>query len=87
MIEAQADALPKRRGRPTSPDSKTNAERQTAFRKRHVLVDAGGSIPQTIERLAAQYGLTKDQVTRELLRFALCNKNWGRFGFPGVPGG
>lgn len=69
-------------GRPRKPDAKSNAERQRAYRKRHKSVDVGESITQTIKRFAKQFDLTEDQITRELIRFALCNKNWGQSGFP-----
>lgn len=76
----------KRVGRPVSGIAKTNAERQAAYRNRHVLVPAGEAIPQTIARLAKQFDLPESAVTRELLRFALCNRNWGKLGFPGLRG-
>lgn len=70
-------------GRPSSGKAKTGAQRQKAYRQRHAIVPAGDLIPATIKALADQFGLTIPQVTRELLRFALCNKNWKRDGFPG----
>jgi len=73
-------------GRPASGLAKSNKERQAAYRRRHAVVEVGGSIPATIKKLADQFDLTTQQVTRELLRFALCNKNWSSFGFPSARG-
>jgi len=69
-------------GRPRKPDAKSNAERQKAYRARHKSVDVGESMTATIKRFAKHFELTEDQVTRELIRFALCNKNWMQTGFP-----
>ncbi|MCL2875462.1 MAG: hypothetical protein FWF12_04030 [Betaproteobacteria bacterium] len=69
-------------GRSRKPDAKTNAQRQAAFRKRHQNVDAGETMTATIRRFAKDFDLTEGQVTRELLRFALCNRNWNQTGFP-----
>lgn len=71
-------------GRPVTGTALTNAQRQKLYRQRHITVPAGESIPATIDRLAAQFDLSKADVTRALLRFALCNRNWGLHGFPGV---
>lgn len=42
----------------------------------------GEQIAATIKRLADEFDLTQAEVTRELLRFALCNRNWQETGFP-----
>lgn len=70
-----------KRGRPCSPDSMSNAERQRRYRARHKSIDTGEKIAATISRFAKEFDLTEDQVTRELLRFALCNRNWNQTGF------
>lgn len=69
-------------GRPRKADAKTGAQRQAAYRKRHKSVDVGESMTATIKRFAKHFDLTEDQITRELIRFALCNKNWMQTGFP-----
>lgn len=69
-------------GRPRKADAKTNAERQRAYRTRHKSVDVGESMTATIKRFAKHFEMTEDQITRELIRFALCNKNWMQTGFP-----
>lgn len=74
--------IPKRRGRPVTGCAMTNAERQRKYRKSHKSVDAGETMSATITRLAKAFDLTESQVTRHLLRFALCNKNWMQSGFP-----
>lgn len=74
--------ITRRVGRPCSGKALSGAERQAKWRASRAIVPVGDSIPATIKRLAAQFNLTEAQVTRELLRFALCNKNWGRDGFP-----
>lgn len=69
-------------GRPRKPNSMSNAERQKSYRKRHKSVDVGESMTATIKRFSKLFDLTEDQITRELIRFALCNKNWAQTGFP-----
>lgn len=70
------------RGRPRKPDALSNAQRQKAFRQRHVVAETGETMNATIRRLAVQFDLPVAHVTRELLRFALCNRNWAQTGFP-----
>lgn len=70
------------RGRPVTGKAMTNAERQAKYRKSHVQVDTGERINTTINRLAAEFGLPKSYITKELIRFALCNRNWAQTGFP-----
>lgn len=72
---------PKKRGRPCREGALSNAERQRRFRAQRKNVLVGEKISATISRFAAEFDLTEDQVTRELLRFALCNRNWGKTGF------
>ena len=74
----------KRRGRRPTGKAKTGAQRQKEYRKRRALVPAGEAMPATIKRLADQFDLSSAQVTRELLRFALCNRDWSRLGFPSL---
>lgn len=69
-------------GRPRKSNAMSNAERQAAYRKRHKSVDVGESMTATISRFAKHFDLTEDQITRELIRFALCNNNWMQTGFP-----
>ena len=80
MLTPELPRIPKavKRGRPQSPDSMTNAERQRKYRSRHKSIDTGEKIAATIARFAREFDLTEDQVTRELLRFALCNRNWSQ---------
>lgn len=75
--------LPKatRRGRPPKPDALSNAERQRRYREQRKMVDTGPRIAATISSLAHEFALSEGQVTRELLRFALCNRNWKKTGF------
>lgn len=74
-----SDLLPKRaRGRPSTGAAKTNAERQAAYRAKA----ASDTINATIARLAHDFDMTRQEVTRELLRFALCNRKWEETGFP-----
>ncbi len=74
--------IPAKRGRPVTGRAMSGAERQRRFRKRHKTIETGERIGATIKRLAEQFELSELQVTRELLRFALCNRNWWRTGFP-----
>jgi len=69
-------------GRPRKPGALTNAEKQARFRKRHLIAETGETMNSTICRLAEQFDLPIAAVTRELLRFALCNRNWAQEGFP-----
>ena len=69
-------------GRPHSDTSMSNAERQKKYRKCHRAIKTGDQIATTITRLAQQFDMTEQEVTRELLRFALCNKNWTAQGIP-----
>lgn len=62
----------------------TNAERQAKYRMTHVRVFVGDQITATIRRLAADFDLDEVEVTRELLRFALCNNGWKLGGFPSL---
>lgn len=72
----------KRRGRPRSGNALTAAQRQARFRARHKFVDTGERIGATITKLAEQFDISELEVTRHLLRFALCNRNWKQTGFP-----
>lgn len=73
--------IPAKRGRPCTGKAMTAAERQRKYRKAHKNINAGEKITATIKRFAKEFDLTEDQVTRELLRFALCNRNWSQTGF------
>jgi len=71
---------PRKKGRPAGT-GKTNAERQAAFRARHVLVPLGEQMSATIRRYADDFDLTQGEVIKELIRFALTNNNWKDTGF------
>lgn len=71
-----------KRGRPCSGKALTNSERQARWREKRKTVDIGEKISATIKRFSREFDLTEDQITRELLRFALCNRNWSKTGFP-----
>lgn len=68
--------------KPKGEKPMTNAERQAAFRAKRVALEAGERMTATINGLAEQFDLTKDEVIQHLLRFALCNRNWKQTGFP-----
>lgn len=74
--------VPARRGRPPSGKALSNAQRQAKYRACHKSVDTGERMSATIERLADQFDLSVSYVTRELIKFALCNRNWAQTGFP-----
>lgn len=74
--------VPPKRGRPVTGRALSNADRQRRFRKCHKTIETGERIGATITRLAQEFDLSELEVTRELLRFALCNRNWSRTGFP-----
>lgn len=65
-----------------SPSALTNAQRQANFRKNHRSIYLGESITKTIKRYSVDFDLSEDQVVRELIRFALCNNDWDKNGFP-----
>lgn len=69
-------------GRPKKPDALSNAERQRRFRAKTKTVETGERMAATISRLAREFDLSESEVTRHLLRFALCNRNWAETGFP-----
>ena len=60
----------------------TNAERQANFRAKRIALEAGQRMTNTINELAKEFDLTRDEVIQHLLRFALCNRNWKQTGFP-----
>lgn len=70
-----------KRGRPVTGQALSNKERQWRWREKRSMVVTGDRISSTIKRFAKEFDLTEYQVTRELLRFALCNRNWARTGF------
>lgn len=76
--------VPVTRGRKPSGCALTGAQRQAKFRNARKLIETGEQIASTIRALADQFDLSESQVTRELLRFALCNKNWKQAGFPSL---
>lgn len=71
------------RGRkPKGERPMTNAERQKEFRERRIAIESGNRMATTINDLATEFDISKDEVIRHLLRFALCNRNWKQTGFP-----
>lgn len=72
----------KRPGPKPSGRALTVAQRQARFRARHQQVETGERITATIRSLSLQFDLSESVITRELIRFALCNRNWSRTGFP-----
>lgn len=73
---------PAKRGRKPTGNAMTNAERQARFRAKRQQIETGERMAATIRKLADEFDLTTDEVTRHLLRFALCNRNWSQTGFP-----
>lgn len=71
----------RRRGRPPKVDSMTNAQRQAKFRASRLLVPMGETMTATISRFAKDFEMTETEVTKELIRFALTNRNWSKTGF------
>lgn len=74
--------VPAKRGRSATGQALTNVERQAKWRESHKSVATGKAIAATIKRFAGEFDLSEDAITRELLRFALCNRNWAQTGFP-----
>jgi len=70
----------KKRGRPAG-SGKTNAERQAAFRASRILVPMGEQMTATVARFAHDFDMTQGEVIKELIRFALTNRNWKETGF------
>ena len=83
-LTMQLPGMPGKPGRPCTGTAMSNKERQRKYRQRHKSVDIGERMNLTITKLAKAFDLTEDQVTKELIRFALCNRNWQQTGFPGV---
>lgn len=65
-------------GRPRKPGALTGAQRQASFR----LKASSERMEVTIKRLSDQFDLPVSHIKRELIRFALCNRNWAQTGFP-----
>lgn len=82
VMTMELSGVSRRRGRPSSGKAKSGAQRQRDFRNRHAIVAVGDLISSTIKRLSEQFEMPVPVVTRELLRFALCNRNWAQLGFP-----
>lgn len=76
--------IPAKRGRPVTGKAMTTAQRQAKYRREHTADRSNDRIESTIRSLAEEFDLAIAQVRRELLRFALCNRNWRQSGFPGV---
>lgn len=72
------------RGRPAKEGAKTNAQRQAEWRARHRPVDLGAVMSRTVQELAESFDLDQGEVIRELVRFALTNKDWRKLGFSGI---
>jgi len=69
------------RGRPIKAGAMTAAQRQAKFRAARVSVELGETMAGTVRRYASEFDLTESQVMRELIRFALTNRNWIQEGF------
>jgi len=69
------------RGRPVKVGSLTAAQRQAKFRAARVQVELGEQMADTVRRYASEFDLTESEVLRELVRFALTNRNWTQEGF------
>jgi len=70
-----------KRGRPAKVGSLSNAERQAAFRARRIQVDLGETMAATVKAMASEFDLTVVEVVKEMVRFALMNRNWRQTGF------
>lgn len=75
------DLFKRRPGRPKLEAAMTNAERQAKYRTTHKAVQIGASMVATVESLAADFDMSQAEVTRELIRWALTNRNWRQTGF------
>lgn len=73
--------LPKKRGRPATGTAMSPAERQRKYRQSHKPIDLGERMGETVRKLAEEFDLSINEVARELIRFALCNRNWKQTGF------
>ncbi len=80
-FRAQVEAAKKRVGRPRKYGS--DAERKAAYRAGKARIDYTDKpeIKATISRLASQFEVGENEVLQELVRFALCNRDWARMGF------
>jgi hypothetical protein len=83
-LTLELPGITKRRGRPSTGKAKTGAQRQAAYRAKRMSVEASDRVKATIKRLAADFDLPVSDVTRALLQFALCNRNWQEEGFPSL---
>lgn len=84
---AMPDLFPQKkenRGRPKKEGALTNAQRQAKYRAARVGVAVGDTMPGTIKALSAEFDMTPAEVTKRLLQFALCNRNWRQTGFSNV---
>ncbi|MGY8590922.1 hypothetical protein QRO08_10025 [Paracidovorax citrulli] len=80
-FRAQVDAAKKRVGRPRKYAS--DADRKAAYRAGKARIDYTDKpeIKATISKLAEQFEVGENEVLQELVRFALCNRDWARMGF------
>lgn len=76
--------IPSKAGRPVSGRAMSNAQRQQKYRACHQIVETSDQMHLTVKRLADQFDLPESYIVKELIRFALCNKNWSLAGFPVV---
>lgn len=74
--------IPGKAGRPFSGRAMTNAQRQQIYRARHLQIKTSEQVHATVKRLSDQFDLSPAYIVHELVRFALCNKNWTQTGFP-----
>ncbi|CAM4056558.1 hypothetical protein [Paracidovorax anthurii] len=77
----QVEAAQKRRGRPRKWAS--DAERKAAYRAGKSRIDYTDKpeIKATLAKLADQFEVGENEVLQELVRFALCSRDWARMGF------
>jgi hypothetical protein len=82
QLEVPEAPAKRKRGRPKSPNSMSNAERQKKWRNQHKPVNFGPRMGATIEFLAKEFEVPVPMVIRALCRFALCNRDWKKLGIP-----
>jgi len=73
---------PTKLGRPKKKGALTNAQRQAKYRQTRLPLVVGARMSGTVRQLAADFDMTPSEVLGHLVRYALCNKNWGQQGFP-----
>ena len=72
----------RKKGRPRSPDSMTNAQRQAKYRATHIRIPVSPKVARTIRKFAADFARDEAEILEGLIQFALLNNNWWVNGFP-----